>query len=146
MILERIAYTPLGTFGYLIAPEFMVCTVERPWANNEPRVSCIPLGKYKMVRTQFNRATPPYDTWEIVGVPGRDLIKVHKANTMNDLLGCIAPGRRFGVVADKDKSVPLDWAVIDSAGAFEEFMRAMEREPNPKTLIVRNRAGDGVVK
>lgn len=143
MILERFAYTPLGTFGRLFAPEFFVWTVERPWANNAPRESCIPEGEYALAPRRFNRGG--YNTWEVTGVPNRSLILVHKANTMNDLLGCIGVGRRLGALADRDDSIPLDWAVLDSAGAFEEFMRAMDREPDPKTLTITHRTGDGIL-
>ena len=143
MILERFCYSPLGTFGRMFAPEFMVWTVERPWANNAPRESCIPEGVYPLVSRKFNRGG--YMTWEVTDVPNRSLILVHKANTMNDLLGCIAPGKRLGALADRDDAIPLDWGVLDSAGAFDEFMRAMERERDPKVLIITHRVGDGIL-
>lgn len=146
MKLERFAYTPLGTFGRLIAPEFMVWTVERPWVNNAPRESCIPEGTYELAPTTFNAGRPPYATWEVVGVPGRSLIKIHRANTMNDLLGCIGVGRRLGVVQDRDTSMPLDWAVVDSRGAFDLLVDAMAREPRPLQLVVTHREGDGILK
>lgn len=141
LLLERFAYTPLGTFGRLILPEFFAWTVERPWLGNAPRESCIPEGEYDLVETIFHRGG--YKTWEILGVPNRTLIKIHKANTMHDLLGCIAPGKRLGVI-DPPGDPEMTWAVISSGEAFAELMVAMGREKPPRILIT-HRIGDGIL-
>lgn len=135
LTLERFCYSPCGTFGRLTLPEFMAWTVERPWLNNSPRESCIPEGEYALEEATFFRGG--YKTYEIIGVPGRTLIKFHKANTKNDLLGCVGLGRRLGVV-------DMEWGVIESAPAFAEFMAAMNRE-KPDKVIVTHRSGEGVL-
>lgn len=114
--LERFAYTPYGVFGRLMFPEFQCFTVERPWLDNRPRESCIPEGEYDMVLGRYNRGG--YAAYEIVGVPNRSLIKIHIGNTMDDLLGCVAPGKALGWVENK-------WAVTSSRVAHTEFMEAM---------------------
>jgi hypothetical protein len=115
--LERFAYTPFGTFGRLYIPEYQCFTVERPWLNNEPKESCIPVGVYKMLLSFYNRGG--YPAYELLDIPGRSLIKIHVGNTMDDLLGCIAPGKALGFIERK-------WAVTSSKKAFKEFMMAMD--------------------
>lgn len=114
--LERFAYTPMGTFGRLYIPEFECFTIERPWRSNEPRTSCIPEGEYELRLGMFNRGG--YECYEVLGVPGRTLIKIHIGNTMDDVIGCIAPGKALGWAKQK-------WAVMYSKPTFHEFMEAM---------------------
>ncbi len=114
--LERFAYTPFGTFGRLYVPEYQCFTVERPWLNNTLKESCIPEGEYKIVLGAYNRGG--YEAYELLDVPERSLIKIHVGNTMDDLLGCIAPGKALGFIERK-------WAVTSSKKAFKEFMSAM---------------------
>ena len=88
-------------------------TVERPWANNAPNISCIPEGTYTLKSRRFYRGG--YDTWEVTNVPGRSLILIHKGNTAEHVEGCIALGTRRGVVGGR-------WAVTHSKQAFEKFL------------------------
>ena len=112
--LERFAYTPMGTFGVLSMDEFRCFTVERPWLNNKPSVSCIPRGIYTVKFGRFHRGG--YNCYELLDVPGRSLIKIHVGNTMDDVIGCIAVGKGLGYVNDL-------WAVTSSRKAYDEFMR-----------------------
>lgn len=114
--LERFAWTPWGVFGQLSMPEFECYTVERPWRNNLPRVSCIPEGIYDMVLSRFNRGG--YPAYELLGVPNRSLIKIHAGNTMDDVIGCIAVGKQPGYLNSR-------WAVTSSRNTLEGFMAAM---------------------
>ena len=81
-----------------------------------------------MVLGRYNRGG--YPAYELLDVPGRSLIKIHRANTMNDLLGCIGPGKDLGYIAGK-------WAVTHSRDAFGEFMDAMADVPNAE-IDIRN--------
>ena len=64
-------------------------TMELPWRNNTPKISCIPCGEYNVVR----RNSPKYgDHFHLLNVPGRQLILIHVANYFHDLLGCIGVG------------------------------------------------------
>jgi hypothetical protein len=116
VILERFAYSPFGGFGRLIIPEFVCFTVERPWMDNKPRESCIPEGHYRLRLGEYHRGG--YPAYEVMDVPDRSLIKIHIGNTIDDVVGCIAPGKSLGYIERK-------WAVTSSTKAFEEFMQAM---------------------
>lgn len=71
---------------------FTCNTLELPWKNNTRKVSCIPKGVYKVLK----RLSPKYgDHFHIQDVPNRDLILIHPANYVTDLLGCIAVGKDF---------------------------------------------------
>ncbi len=116
VLLERFAYSPFGVFGKIMIPEFECYTVERPWLNNKPRESCIPEGVYDIELGFYNRGG--YPAYEILNVPGRSLIKIHVGNTIDDVVGCVAPGKSLGFMERK-------WAVSSSKKAFGEFMSAM---------------------
>lgn len=107
----------MGTFGRLSVGEFSCYSIERPWLDNTPRESCIPAGCYLMTKGRYNRGG--YDAYEIEDVPRRSLIKIHVANIMTDVLGCIGLGTELGVVSNK-------WAVLNSRRAFDGFMEALD--------------------
>lgn len=132
VLLQRYAYTPLGTFGQLsiVGTNFKCHTVEEVWRGNRRGVSCIPLGAYPLRLARFYRNTPDpsddYDVYEVLQVPGRSAIKVHIANTIDDVEGCIGPGEEFGALLSKGRHLP---AVLNSRKAFLAFMEAMEGAP-----------------
>lgn len=118
----RFGSTPDGTFGTLSVGGQSWYTVERPWVQNKPSISCIPAGTYPLVLGMFYSGDgpggrPDYPAYEVQGVPGRSLIKIHKANRAIQLAGCIAPGKFLGCESGH-------WAVLDSTTAFKEFMLA----------------------
>ena len=128
--IERFAYTPHGTFGKLIFPEFECFTVERPWLDNKIRESCIPEGEYPLKLGMYNRGG--YAAYEVMEVPNRSLIKIHIGNTIDDVIGCIAPGKSLGYLEKK-------WAVTSSKKAFNEFMRAMDNIESSKLIVTQYR-------
>ena len=84
---------PAGVNGVLLFDGEEVCkTIELPWIQNKPRISCIPAGRYqvrKRCSAKFN--------WhfEIMGVQGRTNILIHPANhAAAELKGCLAPVMR----------------------------------------------------
>ncbi|MDY0308163.1 MAG: DUF5675 family protein, partial [Desulfovibrionaceae bacterium] len=87
-----------GVQGTLRCGVFSCFTLERPWLNNQRRVSCIPAGTYK------GRVLPSprfgIDLPELLDVPGRDQILIHPGNTIDDTEGCILIG------LDRDESEP----------------------------------------
>ena len=126
VLLERFAYTPHGTFGRLHAGDWSCFTIERPWLHNERNVSCIPTGRYRLRLGMHRRNTPDpsddYPAYEVEGVPGRSLIKIHVGNTLDDLKGCIALGTYLGYINSH-------WAVGSSQAAYARFMMAMGDAP-----------------
>ena len=91
MELELIrTYCPEGTNGHILYKgRLLVYTIELPWKNNLTRVSCIPEGRYELVK----RWSPKFGRHlQILHVPGRELILMHPANeALRELKGCIAP-------------------------------------------------------
>ena len=64
-------------------------TLELPDKDNQSRVSCIPLGTYTVVK---RKSVKFKDHFHVLDVPGRDLILLHNANFVRQLLGCVAVG------------------------------------------------------
>jgi len=91
MQLELIrTYYPEGTNGkILLNGRLMVYSIELPWKENLAGVSCIPEGKYELVK----RWSPKFDRHLLLmNVPQRKYILIHPANdAMHELKGCIAP-------------------------------------------------------
>lgn len=114
LTLERFAYSPFGTFGRMVMPSGVVLyTVERPWLDNKPSVSCIPPGVYKCAPKHFFRGG--YEAIEILNIPGRSHILFHIANFADELEGCCAVVSRLGVLDGR-------WAGLASKPAFDLFM------------------------
>jgi hypothetical protein len=65
-------------------------TIENPWQDNEPNVSCIPEGSYEMER--YDSPSHGKNTWQLVGVLNRTYIQIHVANYASNVLGCIGLG------------------------------------------------------
>lgn len=116
--IERFTFPPCpyGTFGILTVKDFRCYTVERPWLDNQPNISCIPEGEYEMVLSYFHKGG--YPAYEIIGIPGRTEIKIHVANTMDDVIGCVGVGEGLGYIKGK-------WSVTYSKMAYKAFMPAM---------------------
>jgi hypothetical protein len=93
LLLER-EYHDTGTNGILsIAEQFVCFTIELPWRDNLPMISCIPEGRYRLTLRYSQR-----HRWHLMvnAVPGRTLILMHKANNaLKELKGCIAPVREL---------------------------------------------------
>lgn len=83
-------YFPNGTNGDLLKDGLALChTIELPWNENKRRISCIPEGRYELVKRYSQKFG-----WHLLvtNVEGRDLILVHPANdALKELNGCIAP-------------------------------------------------------
>ena len=83
-------YFPEGTNGQLQTNGMVICqTIELPWKENQPGVSCIPEGKYVLVKRYSKKFG-----WHLLveGTVSRSLILVHPANdAKKELRGCIAP-------------------------------------------------------
>lgn len=136
--LERFAYTPMGTFGLLsVDGGTPFRTVERSWARNLDGISCIPCGVYRLKLGMFYGGDGvggkrDYPAYEILGVPERDLIKIHVANKATQVKGCVGLGMQLGVLDGV-------WAVLNSQAAFDHFMELMDERDG--SLHVSNYIG-----
>ena len=70
-------------------PYYEVRTLELPDKDNQKEISCIPCGKYEVVKRFSEKYT---DHFHILNVPNRDYILIHNANFVRQLKGCIAVG------------------------------------------------------
>jgi hypothetical protein len=127
-VLTRSPTTDEGTFGMLKLDSGRdMHTIELPWRDNAPTISCIPKGKYlcEIVKSpKFGRV------YEVKNVPKRSHILIHAGNWAgdkakgfkSDLLGCIAPG---------DATARLDgqMGVIYSRRALHDLMAWGAGEP-----------------
>ena len=89
LLLQR-KYGAQGTNGTITYQGEEIChTIELPDRNNIPRISCIPVGRYKLEKRRY----PKHG--EQIGIPnvlGREAILIHAANdALRELQGCIAP-------------------------------------------------------
>ena len=87
--------------------ELICCTIEKPWLNNEPNVSCVPPGTYNLSPVLSPKFGHVYCLENInldVSLNGdtqRTHILIHAANKASELLGCIAVGRDFSVMGNE---------------------------------------------
>jgi len=83
-------YYPNGTNGELSLCGVRICsTIELPWLVNKSRISCIPEGKYELMKRYSQ-----HFGWhlQVMNVKNRALILIHPANdAIKELKGCIAP-------------------------------------------------------
>ena len=116
----RVEQGPSGTFGVLkINGECVCLTLERPWEDNKPNVSCIPSGIYTCKRVN----SPHHGTtYEVMHVPYRSSILFHIGNTIRDSQGCILTGMFFGYLMVKGTCTR---GLYRSKSAFEKFMSIM---------------------
>lgn len=100
--LHRLETSDAGTFGILHFGSDFVFSGELPWRHNEPNVSCIPPGLYRVLWTwspAFKRKM-----YLVSRVAGRSGIRIHPGNYMgardkgykSHLYGCIALGEQLG--------------------------------------------------
>ena len=95
MKLELIrTYYSYGTNGVLRQAQdgkySIICyTIELPWKNNQPQISCIPEGSYELKKRYSQKHGHHL---QVLNVPGRNLILLHPANdALKELKGCVAP-------------------------------------------------------
>lgn len=125
ILVER-TYYKKGTHGVLTFPDgTKLFTLERPWLNNERRISCIPEGVYKLSLHQsplVTRLTGGDYTWawELQNVKDRSYILVHQGNYVRNSAGCILVGMSQSFQGQE----PVVW---ESRKAFDLFMNKMKK-------------------
>lgn len=89
--LYRYDSTDTYTHGILFYDHTYICdTLEKPWKDNTPFISCIPEGSYSM--SKYISPSRKEECILIKNVPGRDSIELHEANQVDELEGCIGVG------------------------------------------------------
>lgn len=122
--LTRFAIYPDRCLGYLSFEDHRWYSIERPWLDNEPFISCIPEGRYTLKRVNSPRFGA--GRWEVSEVPGRWHILIHTANFPHDVEGCIGLGR--GVMKDHR-------GVSNSANAIAGFYNVTDDKDEIEMVI-----------
>ncbi len=148
-------YHEMGTNGKLKDGEQLLChTIELPWLQNRQNVSCIPEGRYQVVKRNTKERG---DHLHVIDVPGRSWILFHPANNaLKEIKGCIAPVSKLdapgiGSLSRKatDKLLGLLFEAIDRG---EEVFITIKKEvdmniinrvkaPTPKFFKVLRNVG-----
>ena len=83
-------YDTSGTNGSIFIGSELIChSIELPWKTNQKRISCVPEGRYELVKRYSAKFK-----WHLMlmNVPVRAYILIHPANNaLKELKGCIAP-------------------------------------------------------
>jgi len=112
-IIHLQSYVPDGTFGVVRINGELVClSLEPPWRNNQRDISCFPEGQYIARRIKSPRFG---ETFQLIGVPGRDHIEFHIGNTVDDTHGCILLGSYLAMFGNRK-------GIARSQRAFDHFM------------------------
>jgi hypothetical protein len=127
LTIERGASTDFGTFGVAAVGTMTWHSLELPWRNNRPNLSCILPGVYRAIpfdSPHFGRVV-----YKLIGVPGRSDAEIHPANWAGDtekglfadLKGCLSIGESEGDLVPPGRSVPQP-AIERSEFAFDALM------------------------
>lgn len=133
LFLERVSDNGTQTIGRMYVVDHQGGSVanypsmELPWKNNQRRISCIPPGKYPVVKHH----SPTFGKcfW-VQDVPGRSEILIHVGNYHKDTLGCILPGMDLQEL-NGDKNID----VTSSRKAVAELLELL---PDSFVLEIRN--------
>ena len=125
------------TVGKLYVDSVFLCyTIEKPWENNAPMISCIPAGVYELNPCSSPKFGETYClenpslNVSHCGTTRRTHILIHKANMESQLLGCIAPVSSFGVLDGK-----TEWCGLSSAVAYNKLMNVLDGKQHSITII-----------
>lgn len=98
-------------------------TIELPWKDNDPQISCIPEGTYIFLKYE---SPTKGQVWMAQNVPGRSDIELHNANFAYQLRGCLGVGSEIGQIGGVN-------AVLNSVSTLEE-LRGILPESFPLTI------------
>ena len=124
--LTRQASSPLGTLGELEHGDFSCVTMEPPWRDNRPNVSCIPEGTYPC---RWHKSPRYGCVYAVLEVPFRSHSLIHAGNIAQHTKGCVLLGQRLGRLGGQP-------AVLISRATVRRHARLLDREPF--TLEVRD--------
>lgn len=154
--LERHAYGPKATEGYLMVGDFRLATIERPWIahgspGGMPFRSCIPDGEYLLQPFTRSRGSKAYrilgreygvypNELDLPEEGGRYAILIHIGNWVTDIVGCIAPGMRHAIMRNR-KTDRQERAVSSSGEAMRIITGQLGDEEH--NLSIRSKCGTG---
>jgi hypothetical protein len=117
--LRREILSNKAVLGSLQLDNEEICkTLENPWLNNQPFISCIPAGKY-IVKKYSSHKYP--DVWELQNVDGRSKILIHNGNLEKHTQGCILVGATWGFIDE-------ELAVLNSNATLNRLRKRLDNE------------------
>ena len=126
VLIQRKEYSDKQVLGELtiyadrVKPIYDCKTLELADKDNQRRISCIPLGVYKVV----SRKSAKYGNhYHILDVTNRDFILIHHGNYHTDILGCVLVGKTH---ADINKDGYAD--VTSSKQVMKELNELLPKE------------------
>lgn len=138
---------PYGRFSELLVQGRVFYGVERPWRDNRPYESCVPLGEYKLVWAPTTTQVPPqFDghTWYMVG----DTVSLRKSDKRRwgcawhvgnfdlNVEGCLAPGASLGYARHRQSDTHR-WCVNRSGDTMLELLQLLG--PEDHDLVIESR-------
>jgi hypothetical protein len=120
-----------GMFGVLKLNHSVFCvTLERPWLDNKPYISCIPSGEYDLELFKSPKFFPRYNRliYRLKDVENRSNILIHSANLMSELEGCIAVGKKYGFLHEKK-------GILSSLNIFYNLLDKLDKGKKAKIII-----------
>jgi uncharacterized protein DUF5675 len=146
LTLIRTASGPLATAGYCDLPTGeRLFSIEPPWKDNEPDISCVPAGIYTLM--PYNSPTHG-PTWylqnadDTIGGAGalRTYCELHSANWARQLEGCIAFGLDDVPMLDPVSNT-VEPAVEHSVDAIEALLQCLSPMSTGNTLTIEYAPG-----
>lgn len=125
----RDVFLPEATLGSFLVGGQWFRTIERPWADNTPNVSCIPEGIYRADYVERSGSGKYRKVWWLREVPGRAGVLVHHGNLAAHSRGCIILGVRRGFLRGQP-------AVLNSKSALAALYALVG--PNPFEIEIQN--------
>jgi hypothetical protein len=99
-------------------------TLELPWKNNKPNISCIPTGKYTLEPI----LSPSKGQCFNISCPARKYILMHSGNVLGDSRGCLLVGLSTGYLKE-------EYAVLTSRKAMQMLLTYIQE---PTELVIKN--------
>ena len=123
-----------GTNGLIYTGKQVVCcTIELPWVENHRMISCIPEGRYELIKRYTEKRG-----WHLLvkDVPDRDGILFHPANyALKELKGCIAPVSELTAhgrgVQSRNADTRLKTLVFEALDKGEEVFITIQKAKIP---------------
>lgn len=134
IVIKRILSSDSGTLGRLSVDGVHFCrTLELPWKDNIPNISCVPTGTYSVVWGHMNKANK--DRYLVQNVPERSAIFIHSGNYAGDVSkgyethvqGCILLGQDFDLIGDQ-------FGVTSSRATTSAFEQFLQQQPFSLTI------------
>jgi hypothetical protein len=133
IVLSRFKSTSDGTFGKLTVDGKVFYSVERPWLNNKPEISCVPSGQYLLVphsSRKYGQVLALVN--EEIGVTHfqesyskRFACLIHVANYARDVIGCIGLGERHieNMVTSSRKAIADFYSMVNPNETHELLIK-----------------------